>query len=426
MTKDNSEKKEEEDGEKYFLDGNIWTKQELDKTLYAWDETAQSIILELHKPQELVTNDKKEEEDVWEIDLPEDTVHVIIFYAAWCPHCQRYKPHFIELAKEVMSRSIAVPVKFYALSCGLYEAVCSTFDINGYPTILGWKTSADENAVTLNGANMPNLNAELLGEYLDLPLATAPQEEEDDYEDDEMDETTKMQKKEAKKAKQLKKVKEEAMNATKLQLSNMEYESTYNERYHNAFVSLIQSIKTASRVIVSNHPHYQQVLIALQDFLQLVDWATPHRQWKIHSMIIPNLLQTLTKYSSSQHNNKDSMDDWYKIFKNEIETSLDKIRKRQDAILLGSILPVKKRHQSMSLGADAPLGLAKMVDLSWTTTCTHDQPAMGYTCGLWELFHIISIGATIPENQHYGVRYLILIMKHIIYCHYATTTLMHY
>lgn len=28
----------------------------------------------------------------------------------------------------------------------------------------------------------------------------------------------------------------------------------------------------------------------------------------------------------------------------------------------------------------------------WSPSCTKDEPGMGYTCGLWELFHIMSVG----------------------------------
>jgi hypothetical protein len=41
----------------------------------------------------------------------------------------------------------------------------------------------------------------------------------------------------------------------------------------------------------------------------------------------------------------------------------------------------------------------------WTEACTHSQAGMvGYTCGLWDLFHILTIGASLYEHQLYGFR----------------------
>jgi thiol-disulfide isomerase/thioredoxin len=36
---------------------------------------------------------------------------------------------------------------------------------------------------------------------------------------------------------------------------------------------------------------------------------------------------------------------------------------------------------------------------SWSQSCTRGDPAMGYTCGLWELFHIISVGVVEYNNM---------------------------
>lgn len=36
---------------------------------------------------------------------------------------------------------------------------------------------------------------------------------------------------------------------------------------------------------------------------------------------------------------------------------------------------------------------------SWSHSCTRGDPAMGYTCGLWELFHIMSVGLVEFNNM---------------------------
>ena len=43
---------------------------------------------------------------------------------------------------------------------------------------------------------------------------------------------------------------------------------------------------------------------------------------------------------------------------------------------------------------------------SWTVACTHEKPHSGFTCGLWDLFHILTIGASLNERQSYGFRHV--------------------
>jgi len=39
-----------------------------------------------------------------------------------------------------------------------------------------------------------------------------------------------------------------------------------------------------------------------------------------------------------------------------------------------------------------------IISKGWTAACSHGAPALGYTCGLWELFHIMTIG--LVEKNH--------------------------
>ncbi|KAL7536528.1 hypothetical protein ACHAWF_005487 [Thalassiosira exigua] len=41
-------------------------------------------------------------------------------------------------------------------------------------------------------------------------------------------------------------------------------------------------------------------------------------------------------------------------------------------------------------------------DKHWTKSCTHPQPAKGFTCGLWNLFHILTIKSSKLEHKLYG------------------------
>lgn len=136
-----------------------WTEDELDEVLYHWDKSTSPVIEYKHKvsrplsidnttsnanenanvlpptisPTKNSPNDKtentnnnttstdnEEEELVAKVTKPEyldisiegDDVHIFKFYAYWCPHCQHFKPTYVQIAKEVVKRSINVNVFF--------------------------------------------------------------------------------------------------------------------------------------------------------------------------------------------------------------------------------------------------------------------------------------------------------------------------
>lgn len=58
---------------------------------------------------------------------------LVMFYAPWCGHCKSAKPHFIEAADSLINeRKMALG----AVDCTKHDALCSQYDVNGYPTIL--------------------------------------------------------------------------------------------------------------------------------------------------------------------------------------------------------------------------------------------------------------------------------------------------
>jgi protein disulfide-isomerase-like protein len=61
------------------------------------------------------------------------TKHVLtIFYTPWCGHCKHTKPEFVKAAEEFKDDS---KVAFAAVDCTKHSAVCSAYEVRGYPTI---------------------------------------------------------------------------------------------------------------------------------------------------------------------------------------------------------------------------------------------------------------------------------------------------
>ena len=135
-----------------------FTDEELDSMLYEWDEGVYP-VREYHvkaaaqppkqrhandeaKPAKGDEEDKEDEEGYDEVYFDDfntkEEAYVIEFYQPWCPHCQHYKPTYIEIAAAVTRRAVGNKVNFFAVSCELYTNLCHTYEVHGYPTILGY------------------------------------------------------------------------------------------------------------------------------------------------------------------------------------------------------------------------------------------------------------------------------------------------
>ena len=125
-------------------------------------------------------------------------------------------------------------MEFHAVSCDVYYAICSTYGVHSYPTILGWKIG-DSFAIRGIGMNEEEeLEADTAAEMLDLDIAHEAVELFD-WEIEDEDE---------RKQHEIKIV-EQGHKAAKKKLSWHNHEPhTHNDRYHNAALSLAFAVKS--------------------------------------------------------------------------------------------------------------------------------------------------------------------------------------
>ena len=53
------------------------------------------------------------------------------FYAPWCGHCKRLAPVLDEVAAEAEG-----DISFGKVDCTIYEQLCSSFSVKGFPTLI--------------------------------------------------------------------------------------------------------------------------------------------------------------------------------------------------------------------------------------------------------------------------------------------------
>lgn len=381
-----------------------FTEDELDKMLYFWDKNATAVHEYLymkkawqHPPSEIealkeedslrdnavdvgyrthvdLTKTDPNEEDIIYLKLPNNNVHVVEFYAPWCAHCIHFRETYMQIAAEVTSRSIGTPVQFHAVSCELFRMICRAYSIKGFPVVLGYRLGANlhERGIELNPIDEPEMTVGSIARDLHLELAYVPKEmsirnftnSEDrrEYEERQV---------------------HQAEEAATTKQAWHEYSSSLDERYHNAAVSLAFVLKNGIYVDRKDGLDDNSAL-ALKEFLELVDWATP-QAWSIRTGLIQDLLHNLPDIVSSSR-------------------KLSQIVDRHVAIDTGDSLWGGFQESTAQSNDTVSLSQADFFrnNTKWTEACTHSRRAMGYTCGMWDLFHILSIGTSWPSHQLYG------------------------
>lgn len=310
-----------------------------------------------------------------------NSTSVIEFYAPWCPHCQHFKNDYIDMAFEVLRRSTSTPVQFHAVSCDVYYDICDAYDIDGYPTMLGWKLGADVSKLGIDLMDEGPMNADKIGELLALDLAN----EEVSLSRNKFNTTEEQLAHEAEMNKLAQKAVEQKRSW------HEQYPHNHNDKYHDAALSLAFAIKSQLFQTTRDRTIENKRRRALMDFLNLLDWATP-QSWGLRTGIVTDLQWRIESNVLNDRSDLESI----------IEADMKHHRPGGSEQLWGFI----DSHQQTSFASALFRGRSQKVlakdDNRWTKTCTHSQPAKGFTCGLWNLFHISTIGSSKQESELYG------------------------
>lgn len=62
-----------------------------------------------------------------------DPISSSLLINSWCPHCQHFRPRYIEFAKKITEFSTLVEV--FAVSCVPFDKICKQQGVHGFPTV---------------------------------------------------------------------------------------------------------------------------------------------------------------------------------------------------------------------------------------------------------------------------------------------------
>ena len=94
------------------------------------------------KPTEAAWSDEPSEvvhltDDTFDSFMADNPSVLIMFYAPWCGHCKRAKPHFVSAAAKMKESGISG--KLAAVDCTVHQKLSKRFEVKGFPTIKYFK-----------------------------------------------------------------------------------------------------------------------------------------------------------------------------------------------------------------------------------------------------------------------------------------------
>jgi len=286
------------------------------------------------------------------------------------------------VAQEVVRRAINSPVAFFAVSCELYREVCRAHEVTGFPMVMGWPRwrNIQEKGILLEKYRQP-FTVDVVASRLRLKLA---------HEAKPIASNTTNEKEQAELAKDAAERKRECFMT----------HSTLNDRYHDAATSLAFLLKS-SIFLGSSDTLNDRRALALQEFLEWTYWAVP-QDWHVRTGLIQDVLGHIVSLVDGRGGAR---------------TLIDLVEVHQSRHfhfnVWGDLVPREHTGHIIGLGVDVPHHKvasnhtskeALLKNIQWTEACSHKVIGSGYTCGLWELFHILTIGSSLQDHRWFAFR----------------------
>lgn len=315
-----------------------------------------------------------------------DKPRVVEFYAPWCGHCIHYKPHYISLGKE--SYHLNPLIDFYAVSCVAHQDICKDNDIRGYPSL---KFYAEYNSTGVQVPSSPNankVNKDFFEKYSKLSVDSNSSSGGDSSSSNSITNTDPVAKTDKKSDSQVIRIDEKRKEHT--------YDTSQIDLSANKITSLSSSSSSSlNEDVIQPNDIYINAASSLQFALRssvfMTNDALSKRQAQILKEWLTLLQQTLPS-SSSFSSLTSTMKPVMKTSLNQVDSllsNLDDVVQSEEE-LLDKLQVVHKQHDKKELG--------NLGEEQWTRSCSKGNENAGYTCGLWQLFHIITIGLV-----HYNI-----------------------
>jgi len=305
---------------------------------YLYQDASAKPVIEYVAPKELITeSDEDYERRKHHPDFlfSEKNGQRIVIFYA--PWC----PHCIHFKPKYIELAKKVikeapEVKFYAISCTVFGPLCREYEIQGYPT-LKYFSSGNSTGVTIKKAHYSHKS--LLKEYV--------------------------------------KYTKNRITPIKQQIRNKP-SNRYVNSHGNHVKNMIKPIKQ------------QTVKMNIRNNVVTKEALYHDASLSFNYALSSNIFMTNDALSVAE---AAVFEKWIRILSETLPETMTEAKSTVRNVL---------DHISLVVQSEQNL-LNQMVDKDkqtfWTVACSHGVSNGGYTCGLWELFHIVTIGLVVRNNS---------------------------
>ncbi|KAL3777648.1 hypothetical protein HJC23_005514, partial [Cyclotella cryptica] len=276
---------------------------------------------------------------------------VVEFYAPWCPHCKHFKPSFIKMANAVYAKQ--PKIKFHAVSCVAHSKLCKSQNVSGYPTV---KLFREGSYIPIPVEHFNSLDAETILAELGF-----------DSEGVQIDTGT---------IKSIRVRPPGKQNEMETKPQNIRTDKVDARKKNSKIASISHKPDSDTKLarVIPFRPH--EVSDAWHDAATSFEFALKY------SIYMSN--------GPMPEKEKKAFFEWLDLLSKSLPPQMDRTRQIVKHIIATKGLP----ELTQMIRAKFPPLKSEI----WRT-CTYGNNENGYTCGLWQLFHVVSVGV-VEHNNH--------------------------
>lgn len=318
------------------------------------DRNASFPVVEHFSPRdrgELGADDEEEEHE----DRPDflynhenQPYRIVEFYIHWCNTCKLYAPIYHKFAEKVRALAGGIEIATHAVSCAPNRPLCVDQAVKGFPKIRLYKPGSGEYTELAHHAQIqPYTVLEALG--IDFEAEETEDSSSDDWDVDTL-------------------LEEEATRALLQQF-------TLWDRLKAAITGndLKQLSSQSNNYNINSKPYHRRTRDNLQADIHLsLDYALRH--------------EIYTRHGELSEEQKRVLKDWLELLHATLPQSWE-LSKLLRELIDNFVYIVRSEDYLLAVLDEYPAAAER-----WSLSCSHGAADEGYTCGLWELFHAMSVG----------------------------------